>query len=467
MAYFRNGIRNQRHKQPLIAIGDGENTFYNALNIKPSEASYSRNTTSKNYPAMSVRNGRTKSFATDTSAISTPKGLGQRNDTYPHVQDGATWKRWDGAAWQTVATLESLSSKFLEFNTDSKRYTINAQNSTSTNKAKMWDGSSVTILTDAPQTRLMTVDDYRIFAVKDSVLYWSDISDPANWTTGDSSAEPITSMIGVGSAIATFNDQVIVWSNQTMHILMGNDTEDFQFSNNGISSGCISDRTVLVDNGTLYYLDFGQFNAYTGGYPVEISQKVRAYLEAIPYAYRELCCAGKKGKYIYLSIPYGAVTANNITLQYDTLRGNWYVHDYGVDHFTNIGEDLYAIDASGFIWKVDDSTATTDSSTAITWSHITGAWLEEELRAKKVISDIYILCDLPSGSTLNVAYSETIDNNDFTSLYDISSDSDEQNVRVQIPTSQLYGVDYYRLKFSGSGPCTIHYIDVYLRVKAR
>jgi hypothetical protein len=460
VAYWGKQLKYQVRPGKPFAIGDGENTFLTPFEIKKSESTYSRNTSSRNYPALSVRPG----WATNPfTAITTPNALGQRNNQYPHVQDGTVWKRWDGSAWQNVQTgLTSAAGKFLEFNTEAARYTILVNG---TNKYA-WDGSSVTNLTGAPATNLMAVDDFRLYALTGSVLKCSAAGSITDWTTADDADTiALVGMVGPGTAITAYNDSTICWSEQTMHVLFGNDPYDFYFAD-PMEYGCISDRSVINHNGILYFLDYGRFMRYTGGKPLEMSQKVRAYLEAINTTYKTKCVTGKHGKYIYLSIPYGAsATTCNLTLEYDTEFDNWYPIDQGWVDFVNIGEYFYGVTSAGAFHKINSGT--TAAGTAISWSHITGAWNHGTVSQKKAVSDLWAIVDLPTGSTLTVSYSTTVDVDDFTLLHTFTASSTEQMTRIQIPTTALQNIDYYRLKFAGTGPCTIHYLQEDLRIKPR
>lgn len=81
MAYFNGQLRTQIKQNPPIKLGNGENTALTPFDIDKTESSYSRNTSSRNYPALSVRPGKSKQFGTDSSVIASPNGLGQRNNT--------------------------------------------------------------------------------------------------------------------------------------------------------------------------------------------------------------------------------------------------------------------------------------------------------------------------------------------------------------------------------------------------
>lgn len=457
MAYWGTKAKYQASQVPF-KIDGGENTYLPPFDINKSESSYSRNISSRSFPAMSVRAGRQNAF----TAITTPYALGQRNNQYPHVQDGTTWKRWDGSAWQTVqASLTGGSGKFLEFNTETDRFTILVNG---TNKYA-WNGTAVTTLTDAPATNLYAVDDYRLYALIGTELKCSALGSVTDWTTADDADSlTLTSAKGNGTALTSYNDVVIAWTEQSMHVLYGNDPYDF-YINDPIDDGCISDRSVIEHRGKLYFLDFGAYKIYTGGRPIEMSQKIKSYLDGINLTYKSKCVAGKQGKYIYLSIPYGTSTVNNLTLEYDTELDLWFPHSVGYEDFTYIGEHLYGIDSEGLIWDVNSGTD--DEGIAISWERITGVWNSGTVSKKKVISGLYMILDLPVASQFSIYYSTTVDGDDFSLLYTATSSATEQNTRVQIPTSILQNIDWYRLQFIGEGPCTIHYLEEHLRIKAR
>lgn len=431
MAYFGTTARYKTTETPFKLNG-GENTYFPAFDIDKSESTYSRNLSSRAFPSMTVREGRQNAF----TAATTPYTIGQRDNTYPHIQDGTDWKRWSGTAWVVVQSgLTGAVGKFLEFNTQVDRFTILVNG---TNKYA-WNGTTVTTLTDAPATNLYTVDDYRLYALMGTELKCSALGSITDWSTADDADSlTLTSAKGTGTALTSYNDVVIAWTEQSMHVLYGNDPYDF-YINDPIDDGCISDRSVIEHRGKLYFLDFGAFKVYTGGKPKEMSQKIKTYLDDINLTYKSKCVSGKHGKYIYLSIPYGSTaTANNLTLEYDAELDVWNPHSVGYVDFTNIGEHLYGIDSTGALWDVNSGTA--DQGTAIAWSRITGAWYNGTSK-RKVISELYMTIDLPVASTFKIYYSTTVDGDDFALLYTATASATEQNTRVQIPTAILQNID--------------------------
>ena len=464
MARFTyNRVRYTSQEQPPISPGDGINTFQTEFEIKKSELVSGLNISNRKYPALSSRPGMTKSFGTQSSPIANFRGATSRNNSELQIVTGTTWQSWNGSAFANLATgLAATTANFVEFSaSDGTKYTVLVNGT----QKKSWDGSSVVDLTQAPASKLYCVDDYRLYALDGTIIKSSALDDITDWTTvNDADENPCSGMLGTGTAIAAYNDMVIAWSEQTMHILFGNDPFDYELSD-PIDAGCVSHRSVIKHDGVLYWVGINKIYAFTGGKPIVVSQKIRKYLENINYTYKDLIVSGEWGKYIYFSIPYTTSTTNNITLEYDTELGTWYVWNVGFSSFASIGQGLYGITPAGVINLTQQGS--TDTGENISWEAVFGTWESKPLRQPKVLSELYFVLDLPIKSTLAVYYSETFDNNDWQILREFTENSDEQNVRVQIPTDRLYNLKWYRLKLVGTGPCTLYYIEPHIRVKMR
>ena len=461
MAFWgRNNLPSKKSPPDIIKPGNGVNTWDNPFEIEETEATVSLNTSNRHYPALATRPGTTSQYGSDVTALVGVNGATARASTTFHVVEGTTWKYWNGSSYTNVATgLADANAKFLEFTTATKKYTVMFNGT----EKKAYDGTTVIDLTDLTETTdLISANDNRMFALIDSTIYTSDIGDITNWTTGDADRINLTGMIGSGTALINYHDMTIGWSDQTMHIVYGKIKDDFD-PTEPINTGNVSDKSTLIhgENGVLYWLDYGKFMAFTGGLPINISKKVTKYLENINYTYKDKIISGQNRQYIYISFPYETATSNNLTLEYDTERNLWYPMNKGYDEFFTIGQDLYGVDSDGVVRKMIQGTA--DDSTAITWSHTMGVKDGLPLKNLKHITDLYALVDLPISSTLILSYSTTVDNDDFATLYTFTSNADEQNQRIRIPTTILQRINWFRLKLSGTGPCKVHYLEVHGR----
>jgi hypothetical protein len=439
-----------------IYLGSGINTYGTSFNIKESEARDSRNTSSRLYPALSVRPGMDDAFA----AITTPNALGQRNNQYPHVLDGTVWKAWDGTAWANVqTTLTSATGKFVEFATGTTLYTILANGT----DVYSWDGATAASIADAPKTKLYAVHKGRVYALLGKELKFSALNLITDWTTVlDAGSISITNAKGDGTAITEFDDQIYIWTAQSFHNLYG--TGPLNYTLSDISDdGCLSERSVIegkYNNAkALYFMDYGWVKAFTGSTPTRVSHAVKTFIDGINLTYKEKVCAGKNGKYLYWAIPYGA-TENNIVLELDTDLNIWNVHSLAISQFVTIGEKCYGISPTGTIYDMENGL--TDNGTAIAWYHTTGALNRNNLKTK-TIGSIPIVFDLPVGSTMTLSVSKTVDSNDFVLVHTFTASASEQ--RVDVYLDEIANCEWYRLKFAGTGPATIFYIGDDLRLE--
>jgi hypothetical protein len=458
MAYW-NKYSVPNKKSVIMTIGSGINTDKNSFEIAKEESPKSLNTSNRLYPSLATRSGTESMYSSAGTPIPNVNGATTRAGSTFHVVSGTTWKYWNGTGYTNVATgLTSAESTFVEFTTALKKYTLMANG---TNK-KAWDGTSAIDLTQAPATKLIYCNDNRMFALKDSSLYTSDIGDITNWTTGDSTIVGLFGMTGSGTALIIYNDMIISWSDRTMHIVYGKVKDDFD-PTEPIHVGNVSNKATLIhgQNGILYWMDYNRFMAFSSGLPREVSKKARGYLEQINYTYKEKIVCGQWNRYIYISFPYQGSTVNNLTLEYDTERDMWFPYDKGFTDFINIGQDIYGVTAGGVVEKMNQGLD--DSSSKIVWEHETGVIDVSPIKNLKHITDIWAVVDIPIGSTVTLSYSRSIDSSDFVELHTFTPDANEKNTRIRIPTTELQRLNWYRLKFSGVGACAIHYLELHGR----
>jgi hypothetical protein len=449
-----------------IEMGDGINTFHPPLNILDSQNTDMRNIISSKYPAATVRNGKTK-----ISTVTTPNALGQRNNQYIHVVDGTTWKYWTGTAWTNVQTgLTNATGEFAEFTTGTTKYTIFSNGT----DRYAWDGTTVTSLTNAPLTKIFTCHKGRIYWAKDNVITYSALNLINDYTkVDDAGTIVLTKSQGSITSIFTYNNKVNIWTGFSMHEIYGTGPDTYELVDIEGEVGCISDRSVIVANKRLYTQWYDGVYEYSGAGLLKISEPyfengnnvngvtggITSFVKSINFTYKDKIVSGSYGDFLYISIPYGtSATTNNLTLIFETKLRKWYIRQEGFINFVTIANILYAIDTSGNIWDLT-TTATTDDGTAISWYMISKAFNEGTPSAQTTISEMWVIFDLPTGSTMEVQYSSTIDGNDFVDLYDFTTSSDEQNQRVILPVTALQNVNWYRLKFSGTGQSTIYMLE--------
>ncbi len=460
----------------VIRLGDGINTAVPPFDIADSEGTYLRNVGSDEYPALSVRPGRSiSSTATSTNIL----GLGQRVNSYIMQVSNNTWKYTSpgSSTWTDIASGLSTSAHatigdYVIGAASTKHYSVLM----STAQKKIWDGTSTAVnLGDAntPLTDKWTVHKGRIYALDGPDIDFSALNLPNDWTTaGDGGAGTIniTRAKGNGTAIWTYANHVIAWTQFSMHELYGTGPLNYELVDVEGEIGCISQRSVCECNGRLYWVGHPGVYEYSGGSPKIISEPVKEYIDAINKDYRTWIASGSIDEFLYISIPYGSTaTQNNLLLVFDTAKRKWFVETGSFVAFVTISNSLYGVDKDGTIHKLRDGT--TDGGTAISWEFITKPFNEGAIGEKKSVSDMYVVAEVSTGSTaFTMGYSTNVENNDsssFTTLLSLSGSSNTQNQRINVPLNQLHDVGWYRLRFAGSGPATVHFLQKNVRVKSR
>ena len=182
------------------------------------------------------------------------------------------WKRWSGTEWVDVKTgLTSSRANLIDFTTGTTKYTILTNG---TNRYS-WDGTTATELTAFPSTKIVAVHKGRIYALVGRELKFSALNIINDWTTANDAGNiTITNAKSDGVAVIEYADHIVALTGSSMHELHGTGPHNYQLIDIS-EDGCIAERTLIDHNGILYWLDEGEFKAYTGGTPVVISQKVQ------------------------------------------------------------------------------------------------------------------------------------------------------------------------------------------------
>ncbi|MFA4834901.1 MAG: hypothetical protein WC749_02350 [Dehalococcoidia bacterium] len=460
-----------KKKEVLTTLGDGINTGVPPFQIADSEATYMRNMDSREYPALSVRPGRTTYAGIASSSAVT---LGQRNNETLMAVDGNTWLYWGSStnAWMPLTTTLSATStnvpKIFDFATGTNKYTLAFSPSTLLNRR--WDGTSSSVtITDinCPNTNIVAVHKGRIYAARDNDIVYCALNVTTDWTTaGDAGTIDITRAKGPITAMTEYDDTVVVFTEFSMHELYGTGPTYYELVDVEGDIGCVSDRSLVRCGKRLYWLWYNGVYEYSGGSPIKISDPVKDYIEAIDFTYKAEITAGAIGDYLYISIP-----RDSIILKFDTARRKWFVDSGKFKDFATIGNALYGIDETGQCWNMR-STGVNDGTTPVSWEFITKPFTEDSIGGRKTLSEMYAVVDRSTSSTaFSVGYSTNVESNSsdaFTNITTtIPASSNIANTKIQLPLTALQNVNWYRLRFAGTGQATIHYLQKNLRVRDR
>jgi hypothetical protein len=449
-------------------FGAGVNTFLSPFEIQDGELTDCLNVCSDDLPTIRTRNDRVPlSSGLETTAMD---GLGEYNNTYIHALDGKYWKYFNGSSdWVNLSSgLTTTEGTFGEFVRGTDRRVIMM----STKEQKYWmsTDSSAKNFTDTnmPYTRLFTVHKSRMYALDSVDLWFSGLNDPTDWTSTEAGYISIVNSVGEGTAIYTYNDHVIVWSGNSMHELFGTDADNYELKDITNDVGCVGQKTVVEVKGKLFWLDYTGVYQYTGGLPRKVSDKVKKFIDGINWAYAYLCAAGVKDNKYFLSIPYKSNELNKI-LVYDTSNDSWTIQSGNFNHFVNIQDVLYGMETTTYrIWNMESTLQVgQDNSTDISWEFVTKAY-NDGGSGKKTLSDIHMVAEGSSGATIKVDYSTNVNSTDVRALYPSTYASTEiSSTKLDIPTTDLQNVNWYKLQFSGTRQVKVHSVEKKFRLKTR
>ena len=466
MAYWRP--LKYKKKSYVNTFGKGVNTYLTPFEIDDGEVTDELNMCSDDFPATRTRNDRVYY----SSQLTTPHGVGKRENSQLHSIDGNTWQYWSTATdnWvELTTTLSSTNALIFEYPTGTNRYTI-MWNST---QAKYWDGTSTALnfaSTGLPYTKMGTVHKGRIYGLADNDIKYSALQLIDDWTSVlDAGAKDVTRSVGVGTAITTYADHVIVWSANSMHELYGTYYGNYELVDITNDVGCVNNRVHKEVKGKLYWLDYTGVYQYTGGLPRKVSDKVDKYIDNLNWTYSDLCSFGNKDEKLYFSLPYDGSTSCNITLVYDTRNDIWHVEDGNFNHFVNIADTLYGQQADGFLQNMDNGLKTgLDNSTAIPWNFVTKAYNDDTIDGEKTISNIYFAAEGTSNAASQIDYTTNINSTTYVSLVASTGLSTEPTVTKSIiPSTALQNVNWYKLRVKGTGNVKSHSINKMFRIKER
>jgi hypothetical protein len=447
-----------RKAVPLQAtLGEGVNNGIPDFNIGINESSDESNLDSREYPSMSVRLPRSNYADALTANL---YHLGKHENTYITAVDGNTWKYWNGTAWVTILTglAGAYNAESIDFM--DKVILVNGTDN------KYWDGSTSSgDVATMPDCDFLAVHDNRIYAASkiNNALSFSSLRIYNDWTTANDAGEQYvdTEDGEFASGLASFADHIVYFKKHSMHELYGSGPLDYSFQTISEQIGCLSHRSIIEIKGILYWLGKEGIYAYGGGtVPGIISDpNVEGTFENVDFANADKACAGTDGKIYYINLPM--IGGTYLTITYDTEERLWHIQDtVQFSQFVYFNYKMYGLATST---KIVQLMIDEDGTEVVSWNKETMRFLLDSPSLKKHLAYIYVLFSLPTASTFKIAIST--EDGTYIDAKTYTADADLQNIRIPIPVSSAHFCDWYKLKFYGTGPCTIHRVEMELRAK--
>jgi len=453
-----------------LMIGGGIDTSQTSFAINPSSASYIRNMSARNFPALSSREGRKGEY---NYTVTTKRGIGTRENDTLLLVDGDVWKYDNSGTITTIQTFATGSRtnrcEFAQFDAGDNVYSI----VTDGVNRYAWNGTAVTNLSSYAQTAstILTAFNGRLFWAIGRTLYASALNDITDYTTldgvdTDSWSGTITQVQDDIVALRCYGNHVQMFTSNALFELYGTKPSTYTVVPVYAGVGCVGQFAVIEANGFQYFMDTTGVYKYNGGSYTKMSSPVDAYISEMNETYKSLTTLAADSKYLYVAFPYGSsATSNNIILKYDFEKGVWFVDTGSFIDMTSFPKKTLALDADGKIWTMGVGTADdpyTGDDVAVSWDWISKAFTGEQLKSRNSVSEIWVAIYLPSGSTATAYFStDPSGTTGFTSAKVFSTSASIQNVAIN--ASALANANWYRLRITGTGPCDIHYVDIHQR----
>ena len=128
------------------------------------------------------------------------------------------------------------------------------------------------------------------------------------------------------TSFKTYNQSLMILCQKGIFRLTGDTPENFNVTEMSREYGCISDKSVVVFNERMWFLDYGAIIEFNGANFTNVGNRVDSYLKRmnVNVAYRRACAMHIPDRNeIWFAIPIDGATANNCMLVYDYLVDGW------------------------------------------------------------------------------------------------------------------------------------------------
>lgn len=458
-----------------LVLGGGIDTSKTAFSIDASSASYLRNISARNYPALSSREGRLTVLG--GRELSSCRGIGTRElDKIMYVENDTLAYCLDGGSPYTIGVLPSTGTarcRFVQYNAGDIVYTI----VTDGVSRIAWDGTTVVNLSGEAKTAstLVTAFNGRLFWAVGKTLNASALNDVDDYSTlagvdTDSWSGTLSQIPENIVAISSYNNHVQLFTQSSLYELYGTKPTTYEVIPIYAGIGCISQWALTQAGGYLYFMDTTGIYRYNGSQYTKISSAVDAYIANINTSYKSNISLIADDKYLYVSLPDSTSTgANNLILKYDFEKGLWFVDTGAFAYFASFPKVALGFNATtGNIYNMKSGTSDITVSginliiTPVSWDWISKVITDEQLKAPLTVSEIWVAINLPTGSSCTLSYStDPAATSGFTTLYTFTASASIQNVSV--PVALIQSVNWFKLRFTGTGPMDLYYMDVHMK----
>lgn len=418
------------------------------------------------YPALTTRPG----YSLLGSTIARVLGLGVHKETtlLAAFADGSM-RRWNGSAWESLATGLNVSAPWSWANFKGGFSDIYLLAANGVDAVKQYNGSTVSNLS-GPPSGLNYIEQYadRVWGIVGNTLHASGYRLATDWTSAPP-ADQIDDSVSFNTVIESPDGeticglraglgQLVIFKPTAMYRLRGYAPSDYRVDPISTDIGCINNRCVAVLQSGMYFLGQDGIYLYRGDGVTptrRFSEPVQQYVDRMIKAAKDTFSVGTDGRFLFVSISMSSSTQPDTLLVYDPDYDAWSVWTgHSAVAFARIGVNTYLGDYGGTVRLLGGET---DNGAAISASWVskpfTGASLGQVIRWMR----LWTTMDLPAGSSFSTAVSATKDSDDFLAAGTSVPGSAHLTQRpVYFPPGQHPLTACLRLRMEWTGPCTIH-----------
>lgn len=282
----------------------------------------------------------------------------------------------------------------------------------------------------------------RVFGVDEAgeMIYASKLADFKNWNVFEGlSTDSWYAQVGTEgrfTGIVTYNQSVVAFKDNYIHMVYGDKPSNYQVSKQ-IAKGCIDGDSIAETEGSLLFLSYDGFYAFTGHAPTLISRKVNGRYSAAVGA----ACDGK----YYVSAKNGNGTE---FLVYDAQKNVWHKEDdLDVRWFVRYNDDLYAATANEII-RLNSGTEAVH-------------WMAESVRfhdstmMKRSLNELYFRIRPEAGSKVEIYC--RYDNFPWVK-YGTAEPNEHGHTIYRVP-ARFASADSYQYKLVGHGDAVVEAVE--------
>lgn len=444
----------------------GVNTL-DPFTIDKTYATRVSNVSADHFPALTVKPGVTQVGPTLTGKLT---GLGVYKGQELHAIVGGAWWAFKVTPTQIASALNTTAEwTFCNFQGNFTNMTLLAANGVDT--PRKWDGTTLSTWANVPAgMKYIDSHDGHVFGVVGNSVKFSSFNKGEDWTDADP-------YLGAGelkvntsdgediNGVFAGNQNLLIFKPSSCYELWGTGKYNFKLENVATDIGILNHKCIAMLGGQPFWMDRNGIYQYGGSRPRDISLPVKEYIKSMALTQSNFACAGSDGTHLYFSIPTNPANAYaDTTLEYHKDFQTWTVwKDINPQTFASMGGDLHIAHFDGTSTRVGKKGGTVGfDSTAIPWEWVSAPFGGNSLSQRLRWYRLWYVADVPTGSSMNVYVSASAEGESWTLVKSINGTTDgsgTQSARIIIPVASIANANWMRIRFTGSGPATVHEID--------